>query len=309
MPFDTPVVVCVFNRPDHTLQLLHAIAGVEPRQLMVIADGPRDHVTGDREKCESVRQIVERGITWPCSVSWNASSTNLGCRKRLQSGFDWVFSQVERAIILEDDCIPDITFFAYCAELLERYRDNPEVGIISGFNPLAQSATAFAGEHSYFFSRYPQIWGLATWRRMWQHYDPDVVEWDRLRDTDWLQNLLGNPLAASYWRAIFNRAAEGFDTWDYSLSFSLWRREALSIVPSVNTVWNLGFGPDATHTTNRDARSDLKSSSLCFPLVHAPGVIRNEAFDKEYESEHCSGSIQDLLKALRTSLRSRAASS
>ena len=122
-------------------------------------------------------------------------------------------------------------------------------------------------------------------------------------------NLLGNPLAASYWRAIFNRAAEGFDTWDYSLSFSLWRREALSIVPSVNTVRNFGFGPDATHTTNRDARSDLKSSSLCFPLVHAPGVIRNEAFDKEYESEHCSGSTQELLKALRTSLRSRAASS
>jgi hypothetical protein len=308
MPFDTPVVLCVFNRPDHSQQLLHAIARVEPRKLMIIADGPRDHVAGDRGSCEAVRQIVERGITWPCSVRWNASSTNLGCRKRLQSGFDWVFSEVEDAIILEDDCIPDPTFFAYCSELLARYRDNPEVGIISGFNPLARGETAVTGAPSYFFSRYPQIWGWATWRRTWRHYDPDLSEWKQLRDTDWLQNLMGNPLAATYWRAVFNRVAEGFDTWDYSLSFSLWRRGALSIVPSVNTVRNVGFGSEATHTKNRDGRSGLESASLHFPLVHAPAVARNEAFDKEYESEYCSGSTEELLKALRTSLRSRASS-
>jgi hypothetical protein len=305
MTINTPVVVCVFNRPRHTLELMRALAGPAPSHLMVIADGPRADRIDDPKKCDAALQIVRQNIVWPCAVAWNISKTNLGCRKRIQSGLNWVFSQVDSAIILEDDCIPDPTFFQYCENLLDAYRDRPEVGIVSGSNPLAidDQNSFFANDESYLFSRYPIIWGWATWRRVWQNYDPDIAEWQTLRQTDWLSTVLADPLAVSYWRAIFNRVLDGFDAWDYSLNYSLWRHDALTIIPRVNMIRNIGFGPEAIHTRFHDSRADQKSSPPDMPLLHPLGILRSSAFDAAYERTWCSGTSEQLLERLRASIR------
>src|SRR5579871_3957858 len=137
-----PVVVSVFNRPENLPEVLRSVAAASPSRLFVIADGPRPGVHGDSQRCAKVREVVEASVTWPTALIWNSSDRNLGCRKRLQSGLDWVFDQTDRAIIIEDDCLADPSFFLLCADLLERYADDPRVATIGGSNILAAGAPA-----------------------------------------------------------------------------------------------------------------------------------------------------------------------
>ena len=174
MPADThPVVLIVFNRPEVTKIVFERIRQARPGLLMLVADGPRERRQGEPDACRQVRQIVEH-VDWPCEVLKNYSDTNMGCGARVASGIDWVFQHVEQAVILEDDCLPDPTFFRFCEELLDRYRYEERVMQISGSNFLFGRR---AVEVSYYFSRYPLCWGWATWRRAWRHFDFNMQTW------------------------------------------------------------------------------------------------------------------------------------
>ncbi len=177
-----PVAFLIFNRPELTRKVFATIAQAKPSKLLVVADGPRADVPDDREKCSEARAIIGR-IDWDCEVLTNYSSANMGCRARISTGLEWVFTNVEEAIILEDDCIPHPTFFRFCKELLTRYRDDQRVMMISGDNfQMGRNRTPY----SYYFSRFFHCWGWATWRRAWRHYDIDMELWPSLRDGSWL---------------------------------------------------------------------------------------------------------------------------
>src|SRR5687767_13684909 len=163
----TPVALLVFNRPQATARVFEAVARARPPRLLVVADGPRADRPDDGELCHQTRAIIER-VDWPCEVMKDYSDTNLGCRKRVSSGLDWVFSNVADAIILEDDCLPEPSFFPFCEELLERYRDDERVAMIRAGNFLEGRRVAST---SYYFSRWFHIWGWATWARAWKHND------------------------------------------------------------------------------------------------------------------------------------------
>src|SRR5579871_4386735 len=163
----TPVALIVFNRPDTTRQVFQEIRRVRPPVLLVVADGPRRDHPEDEQLCRETRAVAEE-VDWPCQVLTEYSDVNLGCRHRPASGLDWVFSQVEEAIILEDDCVPHPSFFRFCSELLSRYRDDARIGTIAGTN--VQGGRKRGGA-SYYFSKYPTIWGWASWRRAWALYD------------------------------------------------------------------------------------------------------------------------------------------
>jgi hypothetical protein len=146
----------------------------------VIADGPGSGE--DLVKCEAARKIINQ-VSWDCEVLTNYSDVNLGCKKRISSGLDWVFKQCDEAIILEDDTLPHSTFFRFCSELLERYRDDQRVMMICGQNLQFGRKV---NPYSYYFSRCPHIWGWATWRRAWNHFDLKMKSWPALRNTSWL---------------------------------------------------------------------------------------------------------------------------
>ena len=181
MSFKVPVIVCVFNRPVLTRRLFAALADVGPDQLFVVADGPRPGYDHDPELCRETIAAVEAGTTWHCRTAWNVAAANLGCKHRIQSGLDWAFEQVKHAIVIEDDCVPDNSFFPYCAALLERYAEDRRVCCIGGTSPLAgRGGQGFDfGAESYVFSRYTLSWGWATWRRAWAMNDPDVERGQR----------------------------------------------------------------------------------------------------------------------------------
>jgi hypothetical protein len=274
----TPVALFVFNRPDFANRVLAAVRAAQPPRLLVVADGPRPNRPDDEPRCAQTRALFER-LDWDCEVLYNYADTNLGCRQRITSGLEWVFSQVEEAILLEDDCIPDPTFFRFCDELLERYRHDGRVMTISGNNPHRGWRR---GPGSYYFSRFFNCWGWASWRRSWQLYDPQMRQWPQVCEGGWLQDVLGDGRAEQYYRPILQKTFEGqIDSWAYRWLLSGWLHNVVHIHPSVNLVTNIGFDGRATHTSGRDSvYADQGSGSLDFPLVHPPFMVADSQADQ-----------------------------
>lgn len=272
----TPVALLVFNRPDTTARVFAAVRQARPTHLLLVADGPRAGVEGEAARCAEVRGIIEQ-VDWPCCVSKNYSETNLGCGVRMATGITWVFEQVEEAIILEDDCLPDPTFFRYCQELLEKYRDDQRVMHVAGSNALVQSTDAY----SYYFSVFPHCWGWASWRRAWRHYDFEMKLLPQAEVEGWLDAVLPGKDAAAYWLKNF-RKVYGPDkhTWDYQWTFACWINSGLSILPNKCLVSNLGFGAEATHTKDADSPfASVPVAEMKFPLTHPPCVTRDADAD------------------------------
>lgn len=273
----TPVAFIVFNRPQTTAKVFTAIADAKPPVLLVIADGPRDRMLGEQEQCIEVRKIFER-INWDCQVLTNFSEINLGCKQRVSSGIDWVFEHVNEAIFLEDDCLPEPTFFRFCEEMLVRYRDDERIGMISGDN--FQFGRKYWGT-SYYFSRYSHIWGWATWRRAWQKYDVQMNSWPEFRDQSGLDTVFCKKIDKNYWENILQAVYDQkIDTWDYQWAFTNWSENRLSIIPNVNLISNIGFGPNATHTLETTMFANLKTGPMAFPLAHPSYIVPNVLADK-----------------------------
>lgn len=274
----TPVAFIIFNRPDTTERVFAEIAKAKPAKLLVVADGARQNKTGEVGKVAATREIIER-VDWDCEVITNYSDVNLGCRVRVSSGIDWIFEQVEEAIILEDDCLPDPSFFQFCQEMLEHYRKDLRIGAISGTNLQLGHKR---GEYSYFFSKYMHIWGWATWRDRWLNsYDVELKKWPEVRDHELLQLKFYNQKERSYWYGIFQSTYRGdIDTWDYQWFFANWLESRISVVPNVNLISNLGFGMDATHTLHSSSLySDMPTSPIKFPLHNPDYFLTNYEAD------------------------------
>lgn len=281
----TPVILLIFQRPEQTAQVFEMVRQVKPPKLLVVADGPRSDKPGEAEKCAAARAIVDR-VDWDCEVFTNFSEVNLGCKNRVSSGLTWAFEIVEEAIILEDDCVPELSFFRFCEELLEKYRDVPRVMSITGENTHGYQSS----DSSYYFSQYSFYWGWATWRRAWQQFDGTVQLWKGLRETNWLSNLLQNPEAAEYWSDIFEQTYNGFNSWGYGWTFACLVNQGLCAVANNNLISNIGFGADAAHHTwSTDEIGDLPVEPLQFPMQAPARVAVDRQGDLEIDRVRFSG--------------------
>ena len=217
----SPIAMIIFNRPDLTEILFREIARARPSKLLVIADGPRAGRAGEAKRVAETRAILDR-VDWDCEVLRCFSDVNLGCKKRVSSGISWIFDQVEEAIILEDDCIPDPTFFQFCDEMLAKYRNDPKVMMVAGSSFLGDDAPK---DQSYYFSHIPLIWGWATWRRAWRTYDVTAEGWPKFRGSSKYSELFAaSATRRHYTRQIDRTYAGEIDTWDVQWSYCVWRQ-------------------------------------------------------------------------------------
>src|SRR5262245_2534196 len=273
----SPVAFRIFNRPDETRQVFAEIAKARPPKLLVVADGPRKHLPNEVGYCEEARRIATQ-IDWNCELMTNFSTENLGCAERVSTGIGWVFKQVDEAIILEDDCLPHPTFFRFCDEMLETFRDDERIMSISGDNFQFGRKR---WRYSYYFSRYVHIWGWASWKRAWKHYELKMPLWPTVKAEGWLNDMFPDRREARYWDYIFEQTYEGkTDTWDYQWLFACWLRSALSVVPNVNLISNIGFGRDATHTVGGGKFANMITDAMSFPLTHPPIQVRDSKADR-----------------------------
>jgi len=281
--FETPVALVIFRRPALTERVLGVLSTIRPRKLLVIADGPRADRPEEAELCAATRAVIDR-VDWDCEVLKNYSDVNLGCGRRPATGFDWVFEQVEEAIILEDDCIPEQSFFLFCEMLLARYREDERVMHIGGSTYRTKEVSV---PHSYYFSRFSGCWGWASWRRAWKLYDFSLSLWPAMQSSGWLKAHLNNEVAYAYWAGKFQAAYErrpGLTYWDYQWEFACWANSGLAIVPRQNLISNVGHGEDATHTFHNPLL-DAPRQPMTFPLLHPPSVLANWRVDREFLQE------------------------
>lgn len=277
---NTSVVLFIFNRPDTTEKVFEAIRHAKPPKLFVIADGHRAKQPGETEKCAAARSIVER-VDWECEVLRNYSEINMGSGRRVSTGITWVFEQVDEAIFLEDDCLPDLTFFRFCSDLLKQYKNDNRVMMISGTNNLVKWQ---AKSQSYHFSYFGSIWGWASWKRAWVHYDYELKILKELEISKKLCEILLDNEKVKYVIKTYQKTLNGeIDTWDYQWLFSRLLKAGLSIVPSTNLVSNIGFGKNATHTINCNiTNANLCRYSIAFPLKYSTLVTVDREYDHKY---------------------------
>jgi len=268
-----PVAFFFFNRPELTRYSFERVRAYQPDRLLLISDGARN--SAEEQIVSTCRELVAQ-IDWPCEVSRDYASRNLGCRERLSTGLRWVFEQVEAAAILEDDCLAHPDFFRFCHAALHRYRTDERVMHVSGstfIRPPDCHASAW-------FSRHSDIWGWATWRRAFKQYDVRMRDWRWRRHWPGWSWLGDTALERRYWRRCFEKIWRGeIDTWDYQWHYAVMRRSGLSVVPRVNLITNAGHGPEATHTHAIGVDVDMQASDALGPLMLPPEPRRDRELD------------------------------
>jgi len=271
-----PVVFFIFNRPDLTQLVFDVIRRAAPTTLYVIADGPRHEA--DAPLCAEARTVVEQ-VDWPCTVQTLFREQNLGCGRSVSSGIDYVFEREEAAIFLEDDTLPSDTFFSFCDELLDRYRNNPKIVHIGA---VCYWASSISTRESYYFSRYPHIWGWATWKRAWVHYDFNLTGYESEKTKVLLRANCHSRNEQKYWNRFFLLVkSQTLHAWSYQWIYACWKQNGLAITPTVCLVKNLGFRADATHTlTAHPLEMGLKNEEIG-EIVHPKIIERNKKLDRQ----------------------------
>ena len=288
----TPILLITFNRPDHTRRVLTEILKAEPQDLYVCQDGAREGNENDYIKCHEVRNVVnELTSAYKSSHEHFTLHTlyqqkNLGCGPGPQAGITWFFENVEQGIIMEDDCLPHPDFFGYCEELLERYKDNPQVQFINS----TLYHNRWKCEDSYGFSHYMVTGAWAAWRNTWQGFDLDLRDLDTQSLSNHVYQLTQSREEADWWYAKvckIQNDAKKKSYWDYQMQIHLFQNNALTIHPAVNLISNIGFDAEGTHTLTNDGRGDKETQPI-LPLIHPNEIkVKNSLLDVQ-----CFGKTQ-----------------
>lgn len=280
--FEVPVAFIVFKRLDTMKEVFKSIRAIEPNKLYVISDAAREGNDTEEEKVKNVRSYIEQHVDWPCEVIKVYADKNMGCKNRIVSGLDYVFSKENKAIILEDDCVPSQEFFDFCSELLDYYENDERIMMISGCNPIQE----YPMEYSYTFSLLSSIWGWATWSRAWQKYDGNISSWKDVEKKGLIKNLY-ETYTYSYLKENFNLVYEHKnDTWDYQWEYARIINSGLGIVPKQNMIKNIGFGEDATHTIGNTPKNiNFSWNNIKEIIAHPPYVMRDWFYDKAYQDK------------------------
>lgn len=268
----TPVLLIAFNRPETTQRVVDRLIEVGAENVYIFIDGPRPDLQSDHENVSKIHRIVSSS-KWPKEPHCEFLKENLGCRNGVTHAINWFFKNETEGIILEDDCLPDLSFFQFCSELLQRYREDQRIGAICGSThfPLAGESP-----NSYRYVRYPHLWGWATWRRAWQAYDSRLTTWGQSAGLETLKKVSGgSSLFPIHWQNLIDGVKSGnLDSWGYVWFFSFWRAGFLAVSPGVNLVTNIGFGSSATHTKSLPFGESFRPRSVALhPPFQAPTFI------------------------------------
>ena len=272
----TPVLFLIFNRPDTSQEVFNRIRQAKPKQIFVAADGPREDKKGEKEKCEQARRIIEQ-VDWDCEVKTLFRDKNLGCKIAVSSAIDWFFENVEEGIILEDDCLPSQSFFWFCQELLEHYRNDTRIMHISGNNFQFGHKR---GEGTYYFSKYNHIWGWATWKRAWKCFDVNMKSFEEFKREGQINNIFRIKQQQKYWVKVFQKTYDSeIDSWGYIWTYTCFTNNGLCVLPNVNLVSNIGFGSESTHTKGNDSIFSQMEVEEISEIVHPEFVLADQEAD------------------------------
>lgn len=299
-PFNVAICFIIFNRPDTTEIVFQQIRAIKPKKIYVISDAARNEA--EKEIVQRTRAIVEDNVDWECEVIKNYAQINMGCGPRVSSGISWVFEREEELIILEDDCVPDQSFFYFAQEMLEKYKNDERIMYITGDNFHKDIVI----HDSYDFVKIGWIWGWATWKRAWSKYDFQFSHWKRDRET--VRRFYNKDEYEVFARDLDSLIEKGMYTWDYQWQYCCAINGGLCIVPKVNLVNNIGFRPDATHTKTANPYYDGTTKTIRFPLKDPEAILPNVEYDRKtlrYMKGFDPNIVKKILRRVRKLIRNR----
>jgi hypothetical protein len=278
-----PLLFMVFNRPEKTKMVWEKIRIAKPLKLYISADGPRIDRPDDKEKCDQVRKIVTN-IDWNCHVKYLLHDNNLGCSSAGKTAFDWVFSQEDDVIELEDDTVPSQSFFMFCQEVLDKYKNDEKIGYITGQNFMGIKS----GKASYFFSRYGGSSGWATWKRVYQQWDFKLMNIDSTIYTKEFRSNFDSEFEYKYWLRKFKHYCKyGGNTYDLQSVFLIFKEDLKSIVPNKNLITNIGFDFEGTNYNGKGYKKFAnKESYELNEIIHPLDIDRNKRIDQKIFKFH-----------------------
>jgi hypothetical protein len=298
-PLETAVLFLIFNRLDTTKEVFEEIRKAKPPRLYIASDGPRQIKKGEAELVQTVRDYVLNHIDWECEVKMLFRDQNMGCGPSVKTAIDWFFDMEEKGIILEDDCIPIQSFFWYAEALLERYRHDNRVAMISGTNHLTN---VYKMPNSYAFSKYKACWGWASWRRSWKNMDFDMYWRGSNQSDSIIKNMGVGKASCSHWiKALKLIDTKKVSAWDWQWYFSVAAQNQLCLFPCDNLISNIGFGNNATHTFGEPKKAFIRTGEITLPLQHPQYVCQDHDYDEYFEKYKIKKiiSVDSLLKVLR----------
>lgn len=273
---DPGILFMVFNRPDPTIQVFNMIRLARPRKLYIASDGPRKNKVGEEEKVLMIRDYIIKNIDWDVEVHTLFNESNLGCGKSVETAISWFFENELMGIILEDDCLPSLSFFSFCKENLVKYMNDTRISAICGNNFSNETYTS----SSYFFSQYSFNWGWASWRRSWESHKNILSNFEEIVHSVTTLRIQHKPANRLILQNAIKAHSGEIDTWDNQWFLSNYLVNGLTITPKVNLVRNIGFNSEATHTHGKYFMNlSLKQSEMNFPLNHPTIIIPNLDYD------------------------------
>ncbi len=286
--FDIPVVLFLFRRKDTMPRILERIAEVQPKKLYLLADAGRNEA--EQAEALACRALVESLITWDCEVIKHYADQNRGVYKNIGEGAKWVFEREKTAIFIEDDNLPEVSFFRYAQELLEKYETEEKVLWICGTN----YHTEMPSDTSYKFTKHLLPCGWASWRdKFLKYYDGELQNLSSLSATckffrKYHPKLLSLVQFQSVLNEKFRRKHTGrYISWDYQMLWSVRSNDFYGVIPMCNQITNIGVDNFSIHGGNTKANvmtdrfCEVPSKPLSFPLVHPDKI----AIDKKCERE------------------------
>ena len=291
MQFKVPILIIIFNRPELVQQLFNEIKKQKPKYLFISCDGPRENRSGEIELLNQSKAVFNQ-IDWDCEIKTQYRNENWGAGKSISDALIWFFNQVEEGIIFEEDCLPHQDFFPYCEELLQKYRTNEQIMFIGGNNFLKETKS----KYSYYFSAYPHIWGWASWKRIIDGYSFDLKNVSKKDFRDAISNYNFSWSEKRVWFDKFRRIQMGqINSWDYQLTYNIWSKNGISIIPSLNLVRNNGFGSNAIHC--KDQESDFANLEInkILPLNHPQNICINKDNDYHFYRKYWKKNIVQIL--------------
>lgn len=274
--FNIPILFIVFNRADTTKKVFAKIKELQPKQLFIAADGPRKDVASDVVNCIKVKEII-KDIDWECNCKHLFHEKNLGCRVAVSSSISWFFSQIDKGIILEDDCLPNNSFFSFMRNMLQKYQNVKQVFQVNGVNWLPN----FRSKNDYFFTKYPAIWGWATWKDRWMLYENEMSGLNSYINSGYYRSRITSSYERKYHENTFRKAIK-IDSWDYIWKYTIFKNNGICLTPRLNLIKNLGFGETSTHTTNIDSWQAKMSTFEMSNLLKQPKNISvNRGYDRK----------------------------
>ncbi len=295
--FNVPILLIVFKRVETTRAVLNEIRKLKPKQLFVASDGPRDEVVGEADKVNMVRELFKE-IDWDCELKTLFREKNGVHNVSISSAITWFFEQVPEGIILEDDCLPHLSFFRYCEELLQKYRDDERIMLISGAN-FQQGIKR--GTESYYFSQISSTWGYATWRRSWKHYDIKMTSFPQFKEQNQIKNIFDDKKIQKYWLNIFGKVYDGrVLAYDYPWVYAVWANGGLSICPNVNLISNIGFGNGGLSSDDENDKFANLVTNDIGEISHPRFMIRNKEAEEFYMNQYL---LTPFLKKVKNKLK------